>query len=185
MLVLVPAASSEAEELSGYASWYGGKFHGRQTASGEIFDTNALTAAHRTLPFGSIVRVTNTENGKEVIVRINDRGPFVDGRVIDLSRAAADVLGITAVGIAPVTLEVLHRQNHTELRTIQVAAFSRRANADELVEELRAQGIPAIIESAGEGINRVIVQGVPIEEIPGYRTRLAEIGYRRVLIRQK
>ncbi|MFW5729331.1 MAG: SPOR domain-containing protein [Spirochaetota bacterium] len=80
---------------------------------------------------------------------------------------------------------MLHRQRETELRTIQVAAFSRRSNADELVERLRRHGIPAIIESAGEGTNRVIVQGVPLDEIPGYRTRLADIGYESVLVRRK
>lgn len=83
---------------SGVASWYGGKFHGRQTASGEIYNQNALTAAHRSLPFGTKVRVTNTATGNSVVVRINDRGPFVGGRVIDLSRAAASSLGIDGLG---------------------------------------------------------------------------------------
>ena len=83
---------------SGVASWYGGKFHGRQTANGERYNQNALTAAHRTLPFGTRVRVTNTANGDSVVVRINDRGPFVGGRVIDLSRAAASSLGIDGLG---------------------------------------------------------------------------------------
>jgi rare lipoprotein A len=82
---------------SGVASWYGGKFHGRKTASGETYNQNALTAAHRTLPFGTRVRVTGA-NGKSVVVRINDRGPFVGGRVIDLSRAAANSLGINGLG---------------------------------------------------------------------------------------
>lgn len=83
---------------SGIASWYGGKFHGRQTASGETYNQNALTAAHRSLPFGTKVRVTNTSTGNSVVVRINDRGPFVGGRVIDLSRAAASSLGIGGLG---------------------------------------------------------------------------------------
>lgn len=83
---------------SGVASWYGGKFHGRQTASGEIYNQNALTAAHRSLPFGTKVRVTNAATGNSVVVRINDRGPFVGGRVIDLSRAAASELGIDGLG---------------------------------------------------------------------------------------
>ena len=173
------------DELSGHASWYGGKFHGRRTANGEVFNTNELTAAHRTLPFNSIVRVTNADNGRAVIVRINDRGPFVEGRVIDLSRAAADVLGITAVGVAPVELEVLHRQTRTQLRTIQVAAFSERANADSLLNRLRDNGIAAVIERPGEGIHRVIIQGVAMDKIPGYETRLAALGYENVLVREK
>ncbi len=94
---------------SGMASWYGGNFHGRKTANGETYNMNALTAAHKTLPFGTRVRVTNTRNGDSVVVRINDRGPFVGGRVIDLSRAAAGQIGVTASGVAPVKLAVLGR----------------------------------------------------------------------------
>ena len=92
---------------TGYASWYGPKFHGRTTASGERYNMLALTAAHKSLPFGTYVRVTNLENGRELIVRINDRGPFVRGRVIDLSYSAAKILGITQAGVMKVRLEVL------------------------------------------------------------------------------
>ena len=92
---------------SGHASYYGRRFHGRSTASGERFDMHALTAAHRTLPFGSLVRVTNPHNGRSVTVRINDRGPFVRGRTIDLSRAAATQIGIVARGHGQVELELL------------------------------------------------------------------------------
>ncbi|QIQ88068.1 septal ring lytic transglycosylase RlpA family protein [Erythrobacter sp.] len=92
---------------TGTASYYGRRFHGRRTANGERFDMNALTAAHRTLPFGSIVRVTNPSNGRSVTVRINDRGPFARGRVIDVSRAAAEELGLIRRGHAPVELELL------------------------------------------------------------------------------
>lgn len=92
---------------TGTASFYGRRFHGRRTANGERFDMNALTAAHRTLPFGSIVRVTNPANGRSVTVRINDRGPFIRGRVIDLSRAAARRIGMIHRGHAPVKLELL------------------------------------------------------------------------------
>lgn len=91
-------AASYGGGQSGVASWYGGKFHGRKTASGELYNQNALTAAHRSLPFGTRVRVTNTNNGNAVVVRINDRGPFVGGRVIDLSRAAASSIGINGLG---------------------------------------------------------------------------------------
>lgn len=91
----------------GTASWYGGKFHGRKTANGERFDQHALTAAHRTLPFGTKVRVTNERNGRSVVVRINDRGPFAKGRVIDLSRAAAERVGMVGSGTARVRLEVV------------------------------------------------------------------------------
>ena len=96
-----------ARELErGHASWYGGQFHGRRTASGETFNKYALTAAHKTLPFGTIVRVRSLKHGREVEVRINDRGPFAKGRVIDLSQAAAEALGLTATGVAEVSLNV-------------------------------------------------------------------------------
>lgn len=92
---------------SGTASYYGRKFHGRQTANGERFDMGAMTAAHRTLPFGSLVRVTNPRTGESVVVRINDRGPFARGREIDLSRAAAQQVGLIQSGHGTVELELL------------------------------------------------------------------------------
>lgn len=97
----------EALELErGHASWYGGRFHGQPTASGETYDKYALTAAHKTLPFGTIVRVRSLALGREVDVRINDRGPFAPGRVIDLSQAAAEVLGLKGAGVGQVSLNV-------------------------------------------------------------------------------
>ena len=99
-----PSAPSDAEIARGRASWYGPGFHGKRTASGERFDMNALTAAHRTLPFGTRVRVRNPQNGREVVVRINDRGPQVRDRIIDLSRAAAAALDLLQVGEATVVL---------------------------------------------------------------------------------
>jgi len=93
-----PAAPAGKVIQSGRASWYGPGFHGRRTASGETFNTNELTAAHRTLPFGTKVRVVNKKTGKSVVVRINDRGPYAHGRVIDLSKASAQAIGISGVG---------------------------------------------------------------------------------------
>ncbi|MFG6103768.1 septal ring lytic transglycosylase RlpA family protein [Leptothoe sp. EHU-05/26/07-4] len=92
---------------SGMASWYGPGFHGRMSASGESFNQYAMTAAHRTLPFGTQVRVTNLNNGQQVVVRINDRGPFSRGRIIDLSAGAASAIGLQAAGVGPVQVEVL------------------------------------------------------------------------------
>ncbi|WP_442909648.1 septal ring lytic transglycosylase RlpA family protein [Hydrogenophaga sp.] len=100
-----PSVAPEAREIErGQASWYGEPFHGRRTASGEIFNMNELTAAHKTLPFGTLVRVRNQVTGQEVAVRINDRGPHVRGRVIDLSRAAAERIGLIPLGVAPIVL---------------------------------------------------------------------------------
>ena len=93
--------------LEGAASWYGPEFHGRRTASGERFDMHTLTAAHRTLPFDTRVRVTNQANDKSVVVRINDRGPFHGKRVLDLSREAARKIGLMSHGVGRVTVEVL------------------------------------------------------------------------------
>ena len=109
VLLVFTAPALSATEETGYASWYGGKFQGRRTANGEIFDTNELTAAHKTLPFGSIVKVKNLRNGETVRVRINDRGPFVEGRIIDLSRAAAREIDMLGSGVTPVSLTVVRR----------------------------------------------------------------------------
>lgn len=94
-------------DQEGMASWYGGELHGNYTASGEIYDSYDLTAAHPYLPFGTMVRVINPDNGQSVVVRINDRGPFSGGRIIDLSAAAADVIGITSTGVGFVQLDIL------------------------------------------------------------------------------
>lgn len=101
--------SSEPGSLQeGKASYYAHKFHGRPTASGEVYDENALTAAHKTLAFGTTVRVTNLNNGKKVVVRINDRGPFVEGRIIDLSFKAAQEVDMIGAGVVDVRMEVLN-----------------------------------------------------------------------------
>ena len=103
-----PNASGKGNgELEGVASWYGPGFHGRRTANGEIYNMNIMTAAHKTLPFDTIVRVTNLDNGLSVVVRINDRGPFVKGRIIDLSRSAAEEIGMIGPGTAQVQLKIL------------------------------------------------------------------------------
>ncbi|MFQ6017057.1 MAG: septal ring lytic transglycosylase RlpA family protein [Kiloniellaceae bacterium] len=108
---------------TGIASWYGPGFHGMRTANGETYDQNALTAAHRTLPLPSMVRVTNLDNGRSIKVRINDRGPFSNGRIIDLSRRAADLLGFRRNGTAKVLVEILE----TESRRLAIIALGKEA----------------------------------------------------------
>lgn len=108
----------------GEASYYGRDFHGKTTASGEPFDMNGLTAAHKKLPFGSIVRVTNLENGKEVWVRINDRGPYVDGRLIDLSKGAAREIGLLEDGVGKVKLDVYSSPGEAD--EAQMTSYQRR-----------------------------------------------------------
>ena len=116
----------------GLASWYGPNFHGRLTSNKETYNMHALTAAHKTLPFGAYVRVTNLNNGKSVVVRINDRGPFIKGRIIDLSYAAAKKLGMSETGVAPVKIKVLRKfspKKSSQKYSIQVGAFASKKNA--------------------------------------------------------
>jgi rare lipoprotein A len=123
----------------GKASWYGAPFHGRQASNGETYDMYKFTAAHRTLPFNTMVRVTNTTNGKSTTVRITDRGPFVDNRIIDLSYAAAKQIESIGPGVVTVQLEILSAIDPNEgTFTIQVGAFKDKANAERLVRRLKA-----------------------------------------------
>jgi rare lipoprotein A len=117
----------------GVASWYGVPFNGRRTSNGEIYDMHDMTAAHRTLPFGAMVRVTNLANGRQTEVRVNDRGPFVANRIIDLSLAAAESIGMIGTGTATVRLEMVAGPNPLEgFFGVQVGAFSVQDNADRL-----------------------------------------------------
>jgi len=123
---------------TGLASWYGPGFHGKRTANGEIYDQYALTAAHRRLPLGTRVKVTNLESGQAIEVRINDRGPFVEGRIIDLSLAAAKRIGVYAPGTAPVRIEVLSAPTPrlAVLYAVQVGAYTDADKASNLKQAL-------------------------------------------------
>jgi rare lipoprotein A len=124
----------------GVASWYGDPFNGRRAANGEIYDMYQLTAAHRTLPFGAIVRVTNLRNGKQTEVRITDRGPFVANRVIDLSLSAAQAIDMVGPGTAPVRLEILGGPNpQVGFFGVQVGAFQSQDNAERFQAQLAAR----------------------------------------------
>ena len=101
------SGGNKHHDTDGIASWYGGKFHGRLTANGERYNKNGISAAHKTLPFGTEVRVKNLNNGKSVVVRINDRGPFIKGRIIDLSKGAAKKIDMIHDGVVPVELTIL------------------------------------------------------------------------------
>ena len=159
----------------GLASWYGPKFHGKRTANGEVFDQYALTAAHKTLPLPSKVRVTNLDNGRQLVVRVNDRGPFIGDRIIDLSRRSAQLLGVEKAGVAPVRLELLDSGPHllteplqqdqeaqelvTPVRTgrvyVQVGAFRLPDNAQRLAWKLSRFGDPSIQVSKDHRWHRV------------------------------
>ena len=122
----------------GVASWYGGEFHGRPTSSGEVYDMHQLTCAHNTLPLGTVVMVTNMENRRTLELKVNDRGPFVKERIIDVSYAAAQMLGMWEKGTAPVKVEVVSLAIEPIQRfTLQVGSFADETNAQKLAEQLR------------------------------------------------
>jgi len=148
--------SSEGYKQRGIASWYGKKFHGHRTSNGEIYDMYQMTAAHKSLPLPTYVRVTHLKNGRSVILRVNDRGPFHRNRLIDLSYVAAKKLGITATGTGVVEIEAItpnqysanqHKQNNHYLASnsdfqiyLQAGAFSQRQNADYLQHKINGLG---------------------------------------------
>ena len=150
-----PLFSADGYGEEGIASWYGKDFHGKLTASGEVYDMHGMTAAHKLLPFGTMVRVTRLDNGRSIIVRINDRGPFVENRIIDLTRSGAEQLGMIQTGTARVRVEsvgaVPGLTPGTDPGTydlkgnfyVQVGAFSNPDNARGLVAALKARGINA------------------------------------------
>jgi rare lipoprotein A len=156
--------SAEGFRQRGIASWYGKKFHGRKTSSGEVYDMYAMTAAHKTLPIPVYVRVKNLSNGRSIIVKVNDRGPFIEGRIIDLSYTAAEKLDITGQGTARVEIATLRAgQNNTEMVIrsiplpdetvegvplfIQIGSFGVELNAMNLVAELKGANEQAVLIS--------------------------------------
>ncbi len=176
----------------GLASWYGAKFHGRATSSMEPYDMCSFSAAHKHLPLPSYARVTNLENGRSAVVRINDRGPFHDGRVIDLSYVAALKLGVYETGTALVEVEAIAPMARLEVPAsaplasdggyyLQLGAFAERANAQALGQRVRAVGEPVAISEAWDGARRLYrVRVGPLadarmaEEI---RDRLLRLGF--------
>ncbi len=170
-----PAKPHVGWSESGVASWYGHPYHGRKAANGETYDMDRLTAAHRTLPFGAVVEVENRDNGRKVEVRITDRGPFIDGRVIDLSRAAAQAIEMIGPGTARVRLRLLGYGPPREVTgesaeaagfSVQAGAFASRDNAEALKEKLQRKFSPVrILEREGSRTPwRVIVGKKRTEE---------------------
>jgi rare lipoprotein A len=186
LILLVTAAVLGAEpELGGFASWYGGKFHGRLTSSGEVFDTNEMTAAHRTLPFGTMVKVTNLDNGRSAVVKINDRGPFVEGRIIDLSRAAAEEIDMLGQGVARVSLDIVAFATDKEVYAIQVGAYGLVKNAEKARLALEAAGFVVTIEKTGLSVARVLVRGIPAPSLPDTRKKLEDLGFTQYLVKKE
>lgn len=139
-LLFTGAATAGGYDRTGEASWYGKRYQGRTTANGESFDMNALTAAHRRLPFGTMVRVTNLANKRSLVVRINDRGPYAGGRIIDLSKRAAALLGFQQLGIARVRVQTVKKaQGKSRKQRRQKQKFRRSAVSEESVRRSLAR----------------------------------------------
>ena len=174
-----PIIPVEGEEQIGLASWYGVPFHGRRAANGEIYDMDAPTAAHRTLPFETWVRVTNLENNRFTTVRITDRGPFIHGRIIDLSRAAAKAIDMIGSGTALVRLEIVEdpvAASDPALYAVQVGSFLVPDNARDLQKMLEREFQHVVIQTyeAPDGLYyRVLVgRSVTLDDAEALAERL-------------
>ncbi len=172
--VVLPSAVGYVEQ--GVASWYGPDFHGGRTSTGETYDMDAMTGAHPTLPLPAWVRVTNLENGRSVVVRLNDRGPFAKDRIIDLSRAAAEQLDMVRAGTARVEVVSLagtappSADAQPAAYYAQAGAFGSRDNADALALRLRDAGVPGVtvIDSSADGRALFRVRAGPVATLPDF-----------------
>jgi rare lipoprotein A len=189
---LIPPSSGGGHELSGLASWYGEDFHGRRTSSREIYNMFEMTAAHKTLPFGTRLMVTNLNNGKTVAVRINDRGPFVGERIIDLSYAAASMIDMVGVGVAPVRLDILTEGSRAAAPafprySVQVGSFAYEDNARELERRLRAK-YPDVVLSPYRSATRTYYRVRVKAKDRDASLRIAQVlsgdGYKVILIEE-
>ncbi len=200
-----PIPTAQGYQETGIASWYGGKFHGRKTSNGETYNMHAKSAAHKTLPMGTMLLVKNLGNGRSTVVRINDRGPFVKGRIIDLSYTAAKEIGlvkkgtsrvrITALGEAETTtktasssqpIQLKHQDFNVGRFYIQVGSFERKKNARKLAKKFAAMGRDVVIQSfpaAGTQLFRVMVfSGTALDAAKRYERYLEKNGFPNALI---
>jgi len=179
--------TSEGYHERGLASWYGSKFQGRRTSSGERYDMHLATAAHRSLPLPTYAEVTNLRNGKKVIVKINDRGPFHAGRIIDLSYGAAVRLGVDKTGTAPVDVRAIDvkKRRHAAVKVadgtfLQVGAFSKRKTAERLAGKMMAAQLKPVSVLKSHGLYKVWIGPYASEaEIAASTRRVIELGYER------
>jgi peptidoglycan lytic transglycosylase len=180
-----PVPPALGMEEVGMASWYGAPHHGRRTASGEVYDMHQLTAAHKTLPFGTRLLVTNRNTSQSAEVRVNDRGPFVEGRILDVSYAAARLLGAVGPGTIPVRVRVLSLPARSSSGdgpyTVQIGSFTTRARAEALRDAVSGA---TITEStvAGESTYRVRVGAYPDRSQAAAARDLTARGYRALVV---
>ncbi len=178
------AAPITAWDQVGVASWYGGIFQGRQTASGETYNTHAYTCAHRTLPFGTRLQVTNLANGKTVEVRVNDRGPYASDRIVDLTWAAAHELGMIQDGTARVHLHTTDDMIPPVQFTIQIGAWRELRNATMHRQQLEAHGFHPIAHLGSDGITRIQLENVGEPQVYALSQSLQALGYNSLFIYQ-
>ena len=182
-----PMPVTVGAEERGLASWYGHPYHGRRTASGEIYDMKAMTAAHRTMPFDTWLHVENLDTGQTTRVRVNDRGPFVDGRILDVSHAAGIELGVVARGVAPVRLRVVvPPAPAAPAFTVQVGAFRSETGAAALITTLTDAGFDAEIAQAvsnGQVLYRVRAGRFATRpDAEAHAARLARRGFAAIVV---
>ena len=179
--------SSKGYHERGIASWYGSKFHGRRTSSGELYDMHLATAAHKSLPLPTYAEVTNLDNGRKMIVKINDRGPFHEGRIIDLSYAAAIKLGVDKTGTARIDVRAIDVKTSKRSSVkvadgtfLQVGAFSKRKTAEELAGKMVAAQLKPVSVQKSRGLYKVWIGPYASEaEIEASARRVVELGYER------
>ena len=198
-----PVPDAKGYRERGIASWYGKKFHGRKTSSGEIYNMYAMTAAHKTLPMGTRLRVSNLNTNKTVIVRVNDRGPFVRGRIIDLSYSAAKEIDMISTGTAPVEIAVIESDTKVQTNkastapdhptdyysgnfTFQIGAFKDKSNAERLKQQLETKYQNVHITEFDNGkeiLYRVRVgKATTLDEAVSYENILMQHGFKDVFI---
>ncbi len=173
--------TSKGFHQEGLASWYGADFHRKRTSNGESYDMYAITAAHKTLPLPSYVRVTNLNNGRSIVVRVNDRGPFHCDRVIDLSYAAANALGFIIEGTTKVSIDAMSMPNYEDpvgQYFLQVASLSKPSNAKKLKERLeREYRLPVVMGRITDLYTIAVGPFVNTRKLEQVRYRLAQIGF--------
>lgn len=207
-LALSSFAFASVYKANVHASYYAEKFNGRPTASGEIFNMNDYTCAHKTLPFGTVLRVTNLSNGRSVNVLVNDRGPFVAGREIDLSKAAAYQLDMIASGTANVRIEIISMGENTKqsvvtaqkasgakpqataqsaassVYLIQVGSFSKREYANELAQSLLKAGFTDVYFQKTETATRVVLKNISDKALKATEEKLKATGHSDYLVKK-
>ena len=190
------------------ASYYAEKYHGRKTANGETFNMYAMTCAHKTLPFGTVLRVTNLSNNKAVDVRVNDRGPFVKGREIDLSKGAAQKIGMIKTGTANVRIEIVSGGNApaavasaktaknpvaataqkgtsvSEYWDVQVGSFSSQENANRLAQGLLKEGFENVYFQKTSSAVRVVLKKIPDSKLKSTESRLRTAGHADYIVKR-